>query len=79
MSGQLETKIKVQSDDGAPDCLEAEDRLATGRERGDRATTGWMVVPFDAMGKSVGKRSGVGWGGNDQGFGVYDAFKMSKC
>lgn len=47
--------------------------------KGDRATTGWMVVPFDAMGKSVGKRSGVGWGGNDQGFGVYDAFKMSKC
>ena len=48
-----------------------------GRERGDRATTGWMVVPFDAMGKFVGKRSGVGWGGNDQGFGVYDAFKTS--
>lgn len=50
-----------------------------GRERGDRATTGWMVVPFDAMGKFVGKRSGVGWGGNDQGFGVYDAFKTLKC
>ena len=33
-----------------------------GRERGDRATTGWMVVPFDAMGKFVGKRSGVGGG-----------------
>lgn len=25
MSGQLGTKIKVQSDDGAPDCMEAEE------------------------------------------------------
>lgn len=53
------------------------DGLAMGREKGDRATTGWMVVPFEAMGKFVGKRSGGG--GNDQGLGVYDAFKTLKC
>lgn len=52
-------KIKVQSDDGAPDCMEAEEMgWLWGEKEGTEPQLGGWWCSFDAMGKFVGKRSG---------------------
>ena len=46
MSGQLGTKIKVQSDDGAPECMEAEEMgwLWGGKKGTDPQLGGWWCL-----------------------------------
>lgn len=53
--------LKSAGDDGASDWVEAEemDRLwGKGEQKGGRATTGWIVGPFTAMGKSQQEEDG---------------------
>lgn len=72
-------KIKVQSDDGAPDCMEQR-RWAGYGERKRGQSHNWVDGgAFRCNGKICWEEVGGAGGGNDQGFGVYDAFKTSKC
>lgn len=67
VSGQEGTEMDVRRplrsarDHGATDWMEAEEMdwlWGKGEQRGGRATTGWIVGPFTAMGKSQREEDG---------------------
>ena len=64
MSGQLGTKIKVQSDDGAPDCMEAEEIgwLWEGREGTEPKQGVWWCLSMQWE-NLLGR--GQEWGGGE--------------